>query len=206
MIRKVFRKKKNADGKQSKIDAFLEKYNLPKDYLGINRRSVTRGVGIGLFWGFIPMPMQMAAVLATTPFIRFNVPIAISMVWLSNPFTMPPMYYMEYLTGNFLLGREGIHNVQLTVEWFKNNLGDIFVPLYVGTAFYSIVVSGLIYLGLNWLWIRSVRKEKSEKDLARKERKKQNLHKEPKAHSLHENTLFKYTPSHEHDPDIQVKK
>jgi len=172
MIRKVFRKKRSGDGKQSKIDAFLEKYHLPKDYLGINRRSVTRGVGIGLFWGFIPMPMQMAAVLATTPFIRFNVPIAISMVWLSNPFTMPPMYYMEYLTGNFLLGREGVHDVELTLAWFKHNLGDIFVPLYVGTAFYSIVISGLIYLGLNWLWIRSVRREKRDKEKARRARRK----------------------------------
>jgi len=175
MIRKIFRKKKKTDGKPSKIDAILEKYNLPKDYLGINRRSVTRGVrgvGIGLFWGFIPMPMQMAAVLATTPFIRFNVPIAISMVWLSNPITMPPMYYMEYLTGNFLLGREGLQNVELTLDWFSEHLDDIFVPLYVGTAFYSIVVSGLIYLGLNWLWIHSVKKEKHEKEKARRERKK----------------------------------
>jgi len=172
MIRKLFRKKKNSDGKPSKIDALLEKYNLPKDYLGISRRSVTRGVGIGLFWGFIPMPMQMAAVLATTPFIRFNVPIAISMVWLSNPVTMPPMYYMEYLTGNFLLGREGIQDIELTLEWFQNHIGDIFVPLYVGTAFYSIVVSGLIYLGLNWLWIHSVKKEKHEREKARRARRK----------------------------------
>ena len=109
------------------------------------------------------MPMQMLAVVACTPFIRFNVPIAIAMVWLSNPFTMPPMYYMEYLTGNFLLGKEGLADIALTLEWFSDNLGDIFVPLYVGTAFYSIVVSFLIYLAVNWLWIRSVHEEKSEK-------------------------------------------
>jgi len=170
MIRKLFKKKKTG-GEKSKIDLFLEKYNLPKDYLGINRRSVTRGVGIGLFWGFIPMPMQMAAVLATTPFIRFNVPIAISMVWLSNPFTMPPMYYMEYLTGNFLLGKEGISDIEMTLAWFKANIGDIFIPLYVGTAFYSIVVSGLIYLLLNKLWILSVQKEKYLREEERKKRR-----------------------------------
>ena len=134
MIRKVF-KKKPAGG--NKLDAFLEKYNLPKAYLAINRRMVTRGVAIGLFWGFIPMPMQMLAVMATTPFIRFNVPIAISMVWLSNPFTMPPMYYMEYLTGNFILGREGIEDIELTMSWFSEHFDDILVPLYVGTSFYS---------------------------------------------------------------------
>ena len=160
MIRKVFKKKSSGKGK---IDAFLEKYNLPKAYLSVNRRMVTRGVAVGLFWGFIPMPMQMLAVMATTPFLRFNVPIAISMVWLSNPFTMPPMYYVEYLTGNLILGQEGIDDIELTVEWFSENIGDIFIPLYVGTAFYSIIVSGAIYFLLNWLWIRSVHTEKKER-------------------------------------------
>ncbi len=177
MIRKVFKKKSS---NRAKIDAFLAKYKLPTSYFGINRRSVTRGVGIGLFWGFIPMPMQMLAVIATTPFLKFNVPIAISMVWLSNPFTMPPMYYMEYLTGNFILGNEGIQNIQMTVEWFKTNIGDIFVPLYVGTAFYSIVVSGLIYLLLNRLWVHSVKSEKEEKDAHRRQRNKNKHHKEKK--------------------------
>ena len=168
MIRKIFKKKPSG---KSKIDAFLEKYNLPKGYLTINRRMVTRGVAVGLFWGFIPMPMQMLAVMATTPLLRFNVPIAISMVWLSNPFTMPPMYYMEYLTGNFILGQEGIHDVELTVEWFQNNIGDIFIPLYTGTAFYSIIVTGIVYLVLNRLWIVSVQSEKHLKEKERRERK-----------------------------------
>ena len=160
MIRKFFRKKASSKGK---LDIFLEKYNLPRAFFNINRKMITRGVFIGLFWGFIPMPMQMLALIACTPFLRFNVPIGIVMIWLSNPITMPPMYYMEYLTGNFLLGREGIVGLELTLEWFTNNMSNIFVPLYVGAAFYSIVVSGLIYLFLNFLWIRSVKNEKSKK-------------------------------------------
>ncbi len=161
MIRNFF--KKQALGK-GKIDTFLEKYKLPKAYFNINRKMITRGVFIGLFWGFIPMPMQMLAVIATTPIVRFNVAIAIAMVWLSNPFTMPPMYYMEYLTGNFILGYEGIADIELSLAWFSSNMGSIFVPLYVGTAFYSIVVSGTIYGLLNWLWIRSVNEERQAKE------------------------------------------
>lgn len=168
MIRKVFKKKSSSSGK---IDAFLEKYNLPKAYLSVNRRMITRGVAVGLFWGFIPMPMQMLAVMATTPFLRFNVPIAISMVWLSNPITMPPMYYMEYLTGNFLLGREGIDDIELTMSWFTENFDDILVPLYVGTAFYSIVVTAIIYVVLNRLWVNSVHSEKKERKDSRKKKK-----------------------------------
>ena len=169
MIRKVFKKKKYDP--ESRIGRILEKYSISREYFSINRRSVSRAVLIGLFWGFIPMPMQMLGVIATTPFVRFNVPIAISMVWLSNPVTMPPMYYMEYMTGNFLLGREGVKDIELTMEWFSEHLGDIFVPLYVGTAFYSIVVSYIIYLLINYLWIRSVRQEKKDKK-TRRERDK----------------------------------
>lgn len=167
-MRKIFKKKSSGS---SKIDTFLEKYNLPKAYLSVNRRMITRGVAVGLFWGFIPMPMQMLAVMATTPFLRFNVPIAISMVWLSNPITMPPMYYMEYLTGNFLLGREGIDDIELTMSWFTENFDDILVPLYVGTAFYSIVVTGIIYVVLNRLWVNSVHSEKEERKESRKKNK-----------------------------------
>jgi len=140
---------------------------------------VTRAIAIGLFWAFIPMPMQMLAVIATTPLLKFNVPIAISMVWLSNPFTMPPMYYVEYLTGNFILGLEGIQEIELTVAWFKENIGDIFVPLYVGTAFYSIIVTGIIYLVLNRLWVYSVQSEKEGKEEHRRQREK-NKHKHHK--------------------------
>ena len=167
MIRKVFKKKPSGS---NKIDAFLEKYNLPKAYLAVNRRMITRGVAVGLFWGFIPMPMQMLAVMATTPFFRFNVPIAISMVWLSNPITMPPMYYMEYLTGNFLLGREGLEDIELTMSWFTEHFDDILVPLYVGTSFYSIVVTGIIYVVLNRLWVNSVHSEKRERKHSRKKK------------------------------------
>lgn len=172
MIRKVFKKKSSGS---NKIDAFLEKYNLPRAYLAVNRRMITRGVAVGLFWGFIPMPMQMLAVMATTPFFRFNVPIAISMVWLSNPITMPPMYYMEYLTGNFILGREGLDDIELTMSWFTEHFDDILVPLYVGTAFYSIVVTGIIYVVLNRLWVTSVHSEKKE----RKEKREKKARKKP---------------------------
>ena len=156
MIRKFLKQMQSND----KIKAFIKKYKIPREYLSVNRKSISRGILIGLFWGFIPMPMQMLAVLSVTPFIKFNVPIAISMVWLSNPITMPFMYYMEYQTGNFLLGNEGLENIELTLSWFSNNWNKILIPLYVGTIPYSVGVSTLIYFFINKLWIDSVKKEK----------------------------------------------
>ena len=155
MVRRVFKKNR----KKNKLDKFIKKYHIPREYLSANRKAITRGLLVGIFWGFIPMPFQMLAVLAMTPFFRFNVPIAISMVWLSNPITMPFMYYMEYRTGAFLLGKPHLH-VELTIAWFQNNMGNIFIPLYTGTLVYAIFVSIGVYYGVNWLWIHSVRKEK----------------------------------------------
>lgn len=162
MIRKIFKQKQS----HSKIKAFIHKYKIPHEYLSVNRKSISRGVLIGLFWGFIPMPMQMLAVLSMTPFIKFNIPIAISMVWLSNPITMPFMYYMEYQTGNLLLGEVGIENINLTLDWFSQNWNKIIIPLYVGTIPYSIGFSTIIYFLINKVWIDSVKKE----TLARKKR------------------------------------
>lgn len=161
MIREFFKK---ISTNNPKFNQFLDKYNLPKAYFAINRRAVTKGLLVGLFWGFIPMPFQMLGVIATTPFMKFNVPIALATVWLSNPITYPPLWYLEYLTGNLILGKEGLDNIELTMQWFQEHWNDIVVPLYVGTAFYSTVVAYLIYLLANWLWIKSVNKANKKRN------------------------------------------
>jgi len=155
MIRKTLKR----TSKSEKLKAFIKKYKIPREYLSTNRRMVSKGVFIGLFIAFIPMPMQMLAVVAIMPFIKFNVPIGIAMCWLSNPFTMPPMYYMEYLTGSFFLGIEP-EPVKMTIEWFSNNLSKIFIPLYAGTLFYAVVVSTLAYYLVNIFWKASVYRDK----------------------------------------------
>ncbi|MEA1892890.1 MAG: DUF2062 domain-containing protein [Campylobacterota bacterium] len=155
MVRKNLKKV----SKSEKLKAFIKKYRVPSQYLSTNRRMVSKAVFIGLFIAFIPMPMQMLLVLAMMPFIKFNVPIALAMCWLSNPFTMPPMYYMEYLTGSFLLGTE-IEPVEMTIEWFSENLGNIFIPLYTGTLVFSIISSLSGYWLVNHFWKSSVHRDK----------------------------------------------
>lgn len=159
MIRKVFKKKRP----NPKLDAIMKKYKIPRELLSINRRMVSRAFLVGMFIAMIPMPLQMLAVMLVVPFFRFNVPIGVSLVWITNPFTMPFIYYIEYLTGNFLLMQEGVHDIQLTMDWFTENIGDIFIPLYVGTLFYSVTFSVGGYYLVNWLWIHSVGQEKKKK-------------------------------------------
>ncbi len=153
-----------------RFDAILKKYHIPAEALAINRRAVSKAVGVGLFVALIPMPFQMLAVVLLFPLFRYNVLIAIAMCWLSNPVTMPFMYYIEYLTGNWLLGGDPLPDVQMSVDWFQAHLGDIFLPLYVGTLFYAVILSPLAFLLVNRLWIRSVRKAHHRRSKKRKKR------------------------------------
>ncbi|WP_324171137.1 DUF2062 domain-containing protein [Sulfurimonas sp.] len=155
MVRKNLKK----ISKSEKLKKFIKKYKVPPEYLSTNRKMVSKAVFIGLFIAFIPMPMQMVLVLAMMPFFKFNVPIALAMCWLSNPFTMPPMYYIEYLTGSYILGSEALC-VEMTLEWFSEHLDDIFIDLYFGTLIYAIVGSFTGYWLVNYFWKGSVNRDK----------------------------------------------
>jgi uncharacterized protein (DUF2062 family) len=157
MIRKTLKK----TTKSEKLKAFVQKSKIPSEFLASTRKMITRGVVLGLFVAFIPMPMQMAAILLFMPFFRFNVPIAIAMVWITNPFTMPAIYVVEYYTGSFFLGMH-IGEVEMTLEWFKDNIDDIFIPLYTGALFYSITFSFSAYWLVNHFWRSSVKKDKKK--------------------------------------------
>ena len=162
----MLRKTLKQTSKHEKLKAFIKKYKVPREYLSTNRKMVSRAVLIGIFIAFIPMPFQMLAVLAVMPFVKFNVPIGLAMCWLSNPITMPPMYYMEYLTGSFFLGMKPAP-VEMTMEWFSTNIDNIFIPLYFGTALYSIFGSILAYWAVNYFWRGSVHRDRK---LHRKDR------------------------------------
>lgn len=157
MIRKTLKK----TSKSERLQEFIKKSKVPPEFLSTNRKMISRGVLLGLLIAFIPMPMQMAAVLLFMPFFRFNVPIALAMCWLTNPFTMPPMYFAEYHLGAFLLGME-TKSVELTLDWFSKNLDAIFVPLYFGAAIFSVVFGFLGYWAVNHFWKSSVEKEKQK--------------------------------------------
>ena len=161
MLTNMIRKKLKNTHKHKSIQAFLEKYKVPTEFISSTRKMVSRGVSLGIFIAMIPMPLQMLAVLVFMPFFRFNVPVALIMCWLTNPFTMPFIYYMEYITGSFFLGLE-VQNVEMNLEWFTNNLQNIIFPLYFGAIFYSIILAWLAYYLLIHLWKKSVNKDRKK--------------------------------------------
>ncbi|UTW51191.1 DUF2062 domain-containing protein [bacterium SCSIO 12827] len=71
-----------------------------------------RGVFWGVFWGLTPLVgIQMPLVTAhwllfrLHPKTSFHLIQGLAWVWISNVFTMVPMYYGFYVTGQVMLGR-----------------------------------------------------------------------------------------------------
>ncbi len=121
----------------------------------LNRRSVSGAFAAGLFWAMIPIPFQMIAAAATAILARVNLPISVVLVWLTNPLTMPPIFYCNYVVGTWLLPRhEPIRDMELTLEWFAHSMGEIWQPLYLGSVVVGLVLAAIGYgiMRLYWRW------------------------------------------------------
>ena len=105
------------------------------------------------------MPMQMLAVIFMMTFLKFNVPIALLMCWITNPFTMPFIYFIEYQIGSFILNTSTL-TVEMTLKWFSSNIDNFFIPLYTGALILSTTSSLLFYYLINYFWESSVYKNK----------------------------------------------
>jgi uncharacterized protein (DUF2062 family) len=94
--------------------------------LHLNRRSVSGAVSVGLFIAFIPVPFQMLLAAITSIFVRVNLPISVGLVWVSNPLTMPPLFYFAYKLGAWILHAPPQHfTFELSFDWLSQSLGMI---------------------------------------------------------------------------------
>lgn len=75
------------------------------DYLWrLQRSSAARGIAIGLFCCWMPVPFQMPMAAAGAILFRGYLPISMATVWLTNPVTMAPAMVIAYQIGQIILG------------------------------------------------------------------------------------------------------
>ena len=119
----------------------------------INRKSFSGGLAIGIFCAFLPIPFQMVLAALAAILFRYNILIAVPAVWISNPFTMPPMFYFCYLIGAQILGTQAIgFEFELSFEWLLNGLLDIWQPFLLGCLVVGLVTSLSTFLIIRLLW------------------------------------------------------
>tara|TARA_R110001599_G_scaffold52134_1_gene145870 strand:- start:6 stop:554 length:549 start_codon:yes stop_codon:yes gene_type:complete len=136
----------------------------------INRHSVARAFLIGVFFCLIPMPFQMLAAAFFAIWFNANLPLSVVLVWISNPITMPPMFYFNYKVGAWILNRPvlGFHP-QLSWHWISERLLDIGIPLYLGSLIVATISACLAYLIIQFIWRRKIRTDWQLRRRARKE-------------------------------------
>ena len=120
-----------------------------KELWSINKHTLSRAVAIGLFWGWMPMFFQMIPAAFCAVYFRANIPLSLAGVWISNPITMPPMMYIGYEFGNYILGIDPLFDqFEASIDWILGIFSLIWEPLLVGTMI--IGVSSAI-LGFTWI-------------------------------------------------------
>ncbi|MBU3015156.1 DUF2062 domain-containing protein [Poseidonibacter lekithochrous] len=144
--------------KEQKILKIFGKLLNKREIWSSSRRKILGGVFIGIFVAFIPMPFQMPLVALLAIIFNVNLPITILLVWISNPLTMPFIYYFEYELGNFVLNVKD--PIEFSFETMNENINEIALSLYVGTAITSTVLAFLSVFILNLLWIKDVRNKR----------------------------------------------
>jgi len=130
----------------------------------LNRHSVSRAFAIGLFCTWLPIPLQtlLAAVLAV--YYRANIPISVALVFVTNPITIPPMFYFAYKFGSWMLGMtpEPV-DMNIGWEWFTTTLGQVWQPLLFGSLTLALFSSLIGYFTIRLIWRNSIKKRWEER-------------------------------------------
>ena len=142
------------------------------------QHSIALGTSIGMLIGMTPtVGIQMVIVMVfaflTHRLFRFNRVAAILTVYVSNPVTIVPIYYMLYWVGKQFVGGEvtrGQFTSLLNYEGFEGwwnavtgLLFDIGTPLIVGTLIVA-PVCGLVTYPIMRRLLQLFRKEQSDTD------------------------------------------
>ena len=120
----------------------------------INRRSSAGAFAIGLFVAFIPVPFQMVLAAGAAILFRVNLPLSVSLVWITNPLTIPPVFFFAYKVGTWFLGVPPCsESFNFTLEWFRNGgLESIWTPMLFGSLVCGTTSAILGYAVIRGLW------------------------------------------------------
>ncbi len=118
-----------------------------------SRSSTAKGVAIGIFCAFLPMPFEMVPAIFIAVMIRGNLAFSIAGVWLSNPVTWIPLYTPCYLLGTRIMNIQPVPLDQVKLL----DIGWHYVALWLGCLIIGSLVALATHFLITFLWRRSIR-------------------------------------------------
>lgn len=137
----------------------------------LNRRSVSVAVFVGVFVAFLPIVGQMALAASLALILRCNLPLAVLLCWISNPFTYAPLFFTTYELGRWILDMPRVgFRPEWSWEWFHQEFQHIWKPLLTGSVLAGLVLGAIGYLAMQAFWYWTVMRnwEKRRSDRRRK--------------------------------------
>lgn len=127
------------------------------NYWHLNRYSASMAFFVGLFVAFLPIPGQMliAALLAIR--LRCNLPLSVALVWVSNPLTAPPLFYLAYRLGGLLINQPlaipaGNEETAFDLYWLFAKMGTVWQPLLLGCLLLGLFAGSVGYFVISNIW------------------------------------------------------
>jgi uncharacterized protein (DUF2062 family) len=121
----------------------------------VNRYSASMAFFVGLFVAFMPIPGQMALAALMAVLLRCNLPLSVGLVWITNPVTLPAMFYLAYRVGALIIDVP-VQSLEfeLSVDWLRGSLGAIWQPLLLGSLVCGLFFGsmGFFVISLMWRW------------------------------------------------------
>jgi hypothetical protein len=138
----------------------------------LHRRGVALGVALGIGIGVFPVPLQMPVAMLAAVALRANVAAAAAATWLTNPFTMAPIWALAAFLGSCVVPQNGpgasspaLNNWRWTAPqtwpaalWEQvQSWGPV---LLVGFPLAGLVLGILAYAVVYWGWAVLIRQER----------------------------------------------
>ena len=130
------------------INPILRKANL----WHVNRNSVANAFAVGLFCAFVPIPFQMVLAALLAVLVGANVPISVLLVWISNPVTIPPIFYLCYKLGQLILQIPPAGDIDLINIDQLLQIEQIWQPFLLGCFIMSCTSAIVGYILVKILW------------------------------------------------------
>lgn len=133
----------------------------------MNRSSLVRAIYIGVICAFVPLPGQMLLALIGALIFRANIPMCVTLTWLTNPLTTIPIYWATYWVGAKLLAEPaiGLRTIGIvltdTTLWLTADGDNPFVlhqhvfsfkVFLLGLVLTAIITSIALGLAFNLFW------------------------------------------------------
>ena len=89
-----------------------------------------------------------------------NLPLSFALIFITNPLTMPAIFYGAYKLGAWLMGRQPLDvEFEASWTWFTQSLDEIWVPLVIGSQVLGVVLAVLGFALIDTLWRAAIRRQ-----------------------------------------------